>query len=280
MTARDLILCVMVGAGITSGSAQAAEGSQDDAPWSTFVVRGGALVAVFGSDLRIDPTNGEGTSIDLENDLGFTKDETTFFIDGLWRISRRNQLQVDFVRTSRDVSNSIVTHPITIRGTTYTANAALDAFLDTPYLSANYGFAFVATPTLEVGAMIGVTVIRFHSGFGLSAGIQGGKSVSRDLHDNVQFTVPVPLPGLFVNAKLSDRVTARGSLRYLKISINQFGGGETEGVAGADVKLTRWFGIGGSYYYNRLSADHSGSDFLGSITYSFAGPQVYALFAF
>jgi hypothetical protein len=270
----------MVFTGFISRTAQAAQASQGDAPWDTFLVRGGALVAVFVSDLRIDSANGQGTSIDLENDLGFTKNATTFFIDGVWRISRRNQLQGDFVRTSRDVSNSIITRPITIRGTTYTANAAVEGFLDTPYLSANYGFAFVATPTLEVGGMIGVTVIRFHSGFGLSAGVHGGTSVSRDLHDNVQFTVPVPLPGAFVNAKLSDRVTARGSIRYLKISINQFGGGETEAVAGGDIKLTRWFGVGGSYYYNRLSADHSGSAFLGSITDSFSGPQAYAIFAF
>jgi hypothetical protein len=280
MSLRGLIVWAILFAGITSRTAQAAQGSQSDAQWDTFVLRSGALVAVFGSHMRIDSSNGLGTSIDLENDLGFATNETTFFIDGVWRISRRNQLQGDFVRTSRDVSDSIVTRPITIRGTTYTANASIDAFLDTPYISANYGFAFVATPTLEVGAIIGVTVIRFHSGFGLSAAIQGGASVSRDLHDNVQFIVPVPLPGVFVHAKLSDRVTARGSLRYLKISVNQFGGGETEGVAGADVKLIRWFGIGGSYYYNRLSADHSGSTFLGSIAYSFSGPQVYALFAF
>ena len=83
MTARDLILCVMVLAGFLSRTAQAAQASQGDAPWDTFVLRGGALVAVFGSDLRIDSANGLGTVIDLENDLGFTKDETTFFINGV-----------------------------------------------------------------------------------------------------------------------------------------------------------------------------------------------------
>ena len=250
-------------------------------PWPAIVVRGGALVADLSSDIRIDTTIGNiGTSIDLENALGFDTNSTTYFVDGTWRISRRNQLQFDFEYINRDVSRQFLSAPITFHDTTFNVNASVDAFFDSYYLSAYYGFAFVATPHVELGASIGVTVVRLHSGIGLSAGVSGSEEVSRDLTEDARFDVPVPLPGLFVNIRPHPRITIIGSTRGLKATVNNISASLVEAKGGVDVKLAGPLGVGGGYYYNRVKAERDDSRTDGRIVYSFNGPQVYAMLAF
>jgi hypothetical protein len=249
-------------------------------PWPALVVRGGALIADLSSDVRVDATVGRiGTSIDLENLLGFNTQSKTFFVDGTWRISRRNQLQVDYERINRDVSRSILNDPIIFHNTIFDRNASIDAFFDSSYLSAYYGFAFVATRSVELGASIGVTLVRLHTGIELS-GRTSDTTVSRDLGDDVKFDVPVPLPGLFVNVRPHPRVTIVGSARLLKITIDKITASMVEGKAGAEVRLVGPLGVGGAYYYNRISAERDESDPNGKIVYSFNGPQVYGVLAF
>src|SRR4051812_23928624 len=74
-------------------------------PWPKIVIRAGALVADVGSDVRVDSTGGSssGTSLDLLDDLGFENQTTSAFVDGIWRISKRNRLQVDYEGIRRSV---------------------------------------------------------------------------------------------------------------------------------------------------------------------------------
>jgi hypothetical protein len=266
--------------GHAAGQDQTAFAKAAAVEWDTVVIHSGALVSQFGSDIRVDPTVGPfGTSINLEN-LGFNSSATSFFADGTWRISRRNQLQARFNRINRDVSNVLLTRTVTFRNETFDVGARIDSFLDTTYVSVDYGFAIVATPRVEVGATIGLTALRVHTGMGLSAQISGTTGGSRQLSEDVQFTAPVPLPGGFINVRVHPRVTIDGFARYLKVTIGNFGGGMTEARGGADVKLLPWLGVGGAYYYNHLTADHAGNVFTGRIDYAFNGPQIYVLLAF
>lgn len=249
--------------------------------WPTLVVRGGALIVDLSSDVRIDSSVGTiNTSIDLEDILGLDSRTTTYFVDGTWRLSRRNQIQVDYEKINRDIAHDILNQTITFHDTTFSANAAVDTFFDSSYLSVFYGFAFVANPRLEAGVSIGATLLRLHTGIGLSASTSGSSSVSRDLSEDVKWDVPVPLPGVFVNIRPHPRVTISGSTRVLKVTINDISASMVEAKGGADVHLVGPLGVGGAYYYNRLSADRENSSTNGHITYSFSGPQVYAVLSF
>jgi hypothetical protein len=273
-----ITLVLTIAAVLSTAGAGLAE-AQDS--WDSVVVRSGALLSQVGSTVRIDPRLGSlGTSIDLEDDLGFSSEATTFFSEGTWRLSRRSQLQISYNNVRRDVSNVLLDRPVTFGNTTVNAQARVDSFLDTWYLTANYGLAIVATPRAELGVMAGVTALRIHTGLGLSAQVGAAATHSRQLTENAQFTVPIPLPGLFLNLRPHDRVTLSASARYLHVSIGDFSGGMTEASAGGDVKLLRWLGVGGAYYYNRVDADHAGNVFTGRIAYQFNGPQAYVVLAF
>jgi hypothetical protein len=249
--------------------------------WPSFVARTGTLIAGIGSDVRIDSSVGNtGTSIDLENQLGFASQSTTFFVDGVWRISRRNQLRVNYEGVRRDVSRAVISNPISFGDRTFTANAQVDAFLDTFYISGDYGFAFVANPQVELGVSIGLTVIKIHTGIEVSAGVSGGTSVSRDLSDNTQFTVPVPLPGVFFSVRPHPRVTIQATTRIIKATISDITASLIEAQAGADVRLAGPLGVGGAYYFNRQIIERNGTLTDGRVEYRFNGPQAYVTLSF
>lgn len=249
--------------------------------WDALTVHTGALIAQLGSTLRFDPQAGQfGTSIDLEKDLGFQTSTTTFFADGTWRLSRRNQLQFSYYNIRRNVGNEVINRDITFDSVMFTAQAQIDAHVNTAYFTANYGFNFVANPNWEVGVMIGLTALRIDTGMAFSGQVGSNPANSRQLSESVQFTAPIPLPGLYVNYRVNDRVTINGFARYLKISVGDFGGEMGEARAGVDVKLWRWLGIGGTYYGNRLGADYNGNVFNGRVVFRFNGPEAYALLAF
>jgi hypothetical protein len=52
----------------------------------------------------------------------------------------------------------------------------VSAFIDARYLTVDYGFAFVATPTVEFGASVGINAVRLETGLDLSASVAGGAS--------------------------------------------------------------------------------------------------------
>jgi hypothetical protein len=86
----------------------------------SLVIRSGGLVADFNSNVRLDLTNTQlGTTISLENDLGFTHTTGTWFIDGYWRITPRHRLYGSFVNVNRDSTKAGISQPITIRDQTF-----------------------------------------------------------------------------------------------------------------------------------------------------------------
>jgi hypothetical protein len=245
------------------------------------VIRTGGLVADVGSDLKVDlSATQHGTTVSLEDDLGFRPRTDTWFVDGLWRVSRHNRIFGSFVRVSRDRSHALIDHPITIGGTTFQPQATVDSFLDTSYFSVDYGYAFLMTPAAEIVGRVGITAILIHTGAGLSTGASASGSVSRVLAQDSKSTTTFPVPGIYVAVHPVPRVNVNGYWRYIKATIDNVTEGSSEANAGVDVKVWRGLGAGASYYYNHVSEERSSDQFTGRVRYTFKGPQIYGFVAF
>jgi hypothetical protein len=249
--------------------------------WPTLEVRVGGLVADLTSQVQVNGSLGNiNSDIDLEDDLGFDTQANTYFLDGVWRISKRNQIQVGFINIDRDISNVRPARDITFRDQTFTINSEVDAFLDSWYLTADYGFAFIANPSIEFGVIIGVTLMKFETGIELTATAGGGQPVSRELADRAEFTAPIPLPGLFLNLRPHPRVELNGSMRFIKATIDKLDGSSWEGQFGGDFKVWSTLGVGAAYYLNNSNLDRDGVLWDGGFEYNFSGPQLYVTFGF
>ena len=245
-----------------------------------FEVSGGGLVAAFDTTVRLDDVLGiEGTTVDFEDDLGLDTRSTTWFVQALWRPGRRHQLSLSYQGFARELSRTLLDREITFGGETYGVGAEVGAVVDAQYLSADYGFAFVAKPRLEVGASIGVTGVRLESGIEAAAGVSGAGSTSRSIDRRVDYDVPLPLPGLFVNARLHPRVSLKASGKGLKGSAGDYSAALVEARAGVEVVVARPFAIGGAYYFNRVRLTRRETRTDGEIVYRFQGPMAYGVLA-
>jgi hypothetical protein len=249
----------------------------------TWVIRGGGLFADFGSDVRIDATTNRGqgsTDISLENDLGFNKTNQMFWVEAVWRGEGKSRVRVDYTSVSRQAANQVVTRDITFRDKTFTVGTHVDAYFDSKYISADYGLAFVRKPNGEFGASVGVTVMKFQTGVNLTANVNGGDNVSRDLAGNEEITAPVPLAGIFFLYRPHPRVNINGTWRFIAGSVGDFTGNVSEAQLGVDYKIKGPVAVGGAYYYNITSFTGKGTPLGGHVTYRFNGPQIYGVLAF
>jgi hypothetical protein len=251
--------------------------------WPRFTLFGGAQVADFGTAIRLDATATiRGSTIDFERDLGFNETAGVAWATGLWRISRRNQVQMFWSSVDRDAFQRQLQRNIRFGESTFDLNAEVDAFVDTWIIGGSYRFAIVATPIVELGPLIGLGAINLSTGIGLSGAVSGPDnevSGSTDRRE-ASFTAPAVLPGAFINLRAHPRLTIRASGAYISADFGDFNGQLVQATAGADVMFTRWLGVGGNYSYQKLSVGLDKDRFDGDVRYSFGGPQIYAVFAF
>jgi hypothetical protein len=249
-------------------------------PWPKVVIRTGVLLASVGSDVRIDRSNGQGTTISFVDDLGFDKHSNTFFIEGVWRISHRNRFLASYEGIRRDASHSLLTRTIVFDGQTFSAGGDVQAFFDTFYIAADYGFAVVANDTVDLGPTIGVTFLRMRTGIAASVSAESGATVSRDLAGSTAFDVPVPLPGFFLTIRPHPYVAIISAARVIKATVSDTTATFIEGKIGADFKIVHGIGVGGAYYFNKSTVDREHSSANGRMKYTFSGPQIYVAFGF
>lgn len=243
----------------------------------SLVIRGGGLVADFGSNLRLDASSGQGTDVNFENDLGFTNWRTSWFVDGQWRISRRHRLFASFVDVRRDAAKANISRPITIGGTTYQIGSNLQAFIDTSYLQFDYGFALVSNPHTDIVATIGISSVKVHTGAGLQLSTTGG-SISRSLTSDAEDRSIFPVPGVQFSFR-PGKVAITGYTRFIKATLEGVTESSWDGRLGIEVPVGH-AGFGAGYYWNRVTEEGSRDTFTGKLKYRFSGPQIYGLLHF
>jgi hypothetical protein len=66
----------------------------------------GVFIPNFDTTLRVDDkTSGTtGTDINLEDDLDFNSDETTFWVGGYWRFAARHRFAAGYLKFDRDAT--------------------------------------------------------------------------------------------------------------------------------------------------------------------------------
>jgi hypothetical protein len=263
-------VAIVLLAGATTAQAQ---------EWPRVDIFVGAQLADFGTDVRLNAsTSVLGSTIDFERELGFNENAGVVWAGGVWRISRRNQIDVGWIRVDRDVSRRQLQRDIRFGQETFDVSAEVDAFLDTWFVGGSYRFALVATPVVEAGPLIGLLAINLSTGIGLSGAV-GGASRSTNIRKS-SFTAPAVLPGAFINIRAHPRLTIRARGGYISADFGDVDGEVVQAQAGADFMFTRSIGLGGNYSFNKLSVGLEEDDFRGDVRYSFNGPQIYGVLSF
>ncbi len=259
---------------------QVAESQPEPKPnqlYQRFRIDVGAFASFFDTNLRLDSEEfpGEGTEIDLEDDLGFDTKKFDFRAGGYLRLGRRHRITYGYYSLSRN-SNVVLDEEIEFGDEIFPVDAEVQADFETRFANLGYAFSFLAREKIEVGIGLGLSAMF------TKAGIAAVGSVGEDPIDLVEertdATFPVGSLGLDVNWAPLSRMIVSGRVGGLYVSVSTIQASVGDANVGAEYFFTRGFGAGVRFNYTKLQVEEQ-EDPLLKITYRYSGLQLYGVFA-
>lgn len=268
---KKIALLLMVLLTASAGSAYAGGVSVDESKvldrW-TFVI--GGFLTGLDTNIRLDSPNGNfGTTINLEDDLGFSSSESVPRLDLAVILGKRHQISAGYYKTDRD-SSTTLTEEIEWGDETFPINVDVGAFYNTEFITLGYTYWFYSSETTALGVTGGLTQAGLGAGIGVSLlgqGLQGEDDLSTDL--------PVPQLGFSARTYLGKKFVLNGVLGYVAFNLDDWEGNVTSALVSVDYRAWKNFGFGLGYSYTDYDIDASASDFLGKFQYNISGFTIY-----
>jgi len=234
--------------------------------------RVGGFLTGLSTELRLDnPITGEeGTSISLEDDLGFSSSEGVPRLNLALILGKRHQIAVGWYKTERD-STTTITEEIEWGDETFPINVNVGAFYDTEFLNFAYTYFFYTSETTSLGIIGGVVLATLGSGIGIQA---AGEGIERS--DDISTDIPVPQLGFTLNTYLGKKFVFSGKLGYIAFNLDDWEGSVASAIVGVEHRTWQNFGFGVGYAYSDYDIDTLAVDFLGKFQYTIGGFEIYA----
>ena len=230
----------------------------------------GGFLTGLDTKIRLDsPTGGEGTTVSLEDDLGFSSSESVPRFELGLILGRRHEISGGYYKTDRS-STTTLQRDIEWGDETFPINIEVGAFYDTEFVNLAYTYWFYSSEDTALGITGGLVYASLGTGVGVSAsgpGIETSEDVSTD--------IPVPQLGFSVNQYLGRRFVFNGALGYIAFNLDDWEGSVSSARVGVEHRTWKNFGFGLGYGYTGYDIDTLASDFLGKWEYTVSGFEIY-----
>lgn len=241
-----------------------------------FLFQLGYFFPAFDTKLRIENAAGDrGTEINLENDLGFEKNETTILGGVTWRMSPRNRLSLGYFRFHR-AADRVIDREITVGDEVYPVGAEVHSTFDFTVVPIAYSFSFIKTDDLEFSGTLGLqwSGIEFKANGSASS---GGADVNTEEQSEAQ--APLPLIGMGLTYYFTPKWSVGGNLGafvYKVAASNMnFQGTILNATVNGDWWFSDYFGAGVAVNWFGFDIDVEAKRLHGNLTYQYLGPQIY-----
>lgn len=246
-----------------------------------FYFEGGAFFPAFDTKLRVDSASiGEGSDIDLENDLDFNNRETTYRLGGYWRFLSRHRIALSYFNFKRDGSATL-NEEFTIGDEVYPVGSHVASELKFQVIPISYMYSFMKRDKFEFAGALGLHWYR------IDFKTEGNASVGNedaDHHVTAKANAPLPVIGLRFDYHFTPKWSAGllGEFFWLNI------GSDTFKFSGslANIRLSTeyWFfnnvGLGAALNWFDLNVDVEDDDWKGKLDYNYWGPHIYVTVRF
>ncbi len=279
-----VLIALPVLAGANTAAAQEAVQEPDSQPeqpnqlYSRFRIGAGAFASFFNTNLRLDSEEipGDGTEIDLEDDLGFDTRKFDFRAAGDLRLGRRHHITFGYFSLSRN-SNTVLDTALVFGGEIFPVDAEVNADFRTQFATLGYNFSFLAREKVEVGVGLGLAAMFTKTGIE-AVGSVGDDEDFAAVEERTEATFPVANLGLNAAWAPLSRMIVRGSIGglYVKVSTITASVGNADGFV--EYFFTRGFGAGVGFAWTKLQVEESEDPQL-KVTYRYSGLLLYGVFA-
>ncbi len=249
-------------------------------PLDTFSARIGGYVTEFDTKLRADGQAGDGTSIDLERDLGMNQSNTVAVISATWRPWEKHEFGLSYYQDDASATRRI-DREIEFDGTVYEVSSTVRAGIDLDAYEAYYVWWAADQDNWVMGPRLGLVWYRIGLGLSLEADANGNPIGSGQVSSSVDADLPAPSIGgswRWVPGGSDWRLSA--DVGYFSADINNIDANVTFGRFG--VEWFPWDNWGASldYTLRRIDADAQRTNFDGNFRFIDSGLRLGVVYRF
>ena len=201
----------------------------------------GAFITDRQSNTRLDSDSGEGTDIDMEDDLGLESSTNVARLGGYVWLGERHRLDGSYFDLSRSAALP-VQETIEFGDETFLINTVIETQSDLTIIKADYTFAVLARERGWFGITGGLYIAE--STLSISQATLG-RAETEDV------TAPLPVFGFRGDYAINDRITLRGAMQLFAFEADDVDGRFSDFYVGADYGFGQRMAVG--LAYNRVS---------------------------
>ena len=201
----------------------------------------GAFITDRQSSTRLDSGSGEGTEIDLEDDLGLESSTNVARLGGYVWLGRRHRLDGAYFDLKRE-STFLIDETIEFGDETFAVNTVIESESKLSIIKADYTFAVLARDRGYLGLTAGLYIADTSMTMRQAT---LGQVESEDV------TAPLPLFGVRGDYAINDRITLRGAAQWFGFESEDVDGRLTDFYVGADYGFGERMAVG--IAYNRVA---------------------------
>ena len=242
-----------------------------------FTARIGGFLTGLSTDIRVDGPDGRGTTINLEDDLGFDSSITTPRISLAYILGQRHQINLGYFTTDRE-STTTLEEEIRWEDLVFPVRLDVKAFYNMDFLTVGYTYWFYSSEKTALGVTGNLVFTELQSGLEARFGI--GNPILAPSAE-LSTGAPVPQLGFSVYHYLGKKFVVKGLLGYLSFNdVEGYSGDISTAALSFEHRTWKNFGFGGGYGFTRYDIDADEIDFLGNFNYDVSGFEIYLRAAF
>lgn len=210
---------------------------------------------ILSSNVRVDGSQGEGTEVDAEDDLGLSRIKIQPRFAGRWRPGRRHELEAGYQFARRDADRQI-TRDFDFADTTFTAGLRVRSTFGTDQAFLNYRFAIYAEENTQAGLALGLGAIFLNVDLDALVGVtDGSQRDSVDFQASKSLTGPTGSLGAFGRFRVGNDWYLGADLRGVKVAIDRIDASVFEGGLAVSYFVSSAFGIEAGYGFSAITVD-------------------------
>ncbi len=185
-------------------------------------------------------------SIDLENFLGLSENESVARLDGYWRFAKKHRLGFGYYGLRRDATH-VFEDTVIIGGEPWYVGAKVATELDMDFFTIAYAYSFYQNEKWEIAGTIGAYWVKVQTTLALAAALDNGVDpplAASDRFESETVEAPLPLIGLSFDYYITPKWMATFKGGYFQLSLDQFSGRILNLGAKLEYQFTKMFGLG------------------------------------
>jgi hypothetical protein len=263
---RNFTTSRFIAPGFAFASLVAAASAGAQSPlWPKISLAAGAASLDSDDKIRIDASaTVEGTTVDLEADLGLPESETVTAAGLDWQFGERHSLGLRYAALERQGEQTI-DRVFRIRDVVFPVSADMRTRFDTTALDVFYSYWFVRRESFGAAVSLGVSAVEFDAAVSGTARFGPG-SATETRSVSAHTDAPVPMIGLALKGSPVRRLVLHAEARYLpRVTVEDVDGEATTFSLGADFQVAGPLHVSVAYEGTTYEVDIARDDWRGAV---------------